>query len=79
MEHFVRFGHTYHDFRGSGWTNIKNADNRNYLKNVHRVLLTRARQGLVLLCLPVIQLIQLVQQISTIQLLTTSPHSAFPL
>jgi hypothetical protein len=38
----------YHDFRGSKWTNINNADSRNYLKNAYRVLLTRARQGMVI-------------------------------
>jgi hypothetical protein len=37
----------YHDFRGSRWCNIKNSDNRNYLQNAYRVLLTRARQGMV--------------------------------
>jgi hypothetical protein len=39
---------SYHDFRGDRWINIKNADNRNYLRNAYRVLLTRARQGMVL-------------------------------
>jgi hypothetical protein len=39
---------TYHDFRGERWTNIKNADNQNYLRNAYRVLLTRARQGMVI-------------------------------
>jgi hypothetical protein len=42
----------YHDFRGSSWNNIKNADNRKYLKNAYRVLLTRARQGMVLFVPP---------------------------
>jgi Uncharacterized conserved protein (DUF2075) len=37
----------YHDFRGNRWCNISNADNRNYLRNAYRVLLTRARQGMV--------------------------------
>jgi hypothetical protein len=36
------------DFRGSRWCNIKNEENRAYLKNAYRVLLTRARQGMVL-------------------------------
>ncbi len=49
---FADSGWSYHDFRGSGWTNIKNADNRNYLKNAYRVLLTRARQGMVLFVPP---------------------------
>lgn len=39
---------SYHDFRGTTWCNIKKADNRAYLLNAYRVLLTRARQGMVL-------------------------------
>lgn len=45
-------GWNYHDFRGSGWTNIKNTDNQNYLRNAYRVLLTRARQGMVIFIPP---------------------------
>jgi hypothetical protein len=33
------------DFRGSRWCNIGKAENRDYLRNAYRVLLTRARQG----------------------------------
>src|ERR1019366_725881 len=43
----LRFAGTdwsYHDFRGAKGQNVKNADNRNYLRNAYRVLLTRARQ-----------------------------------
>jgi hypothetical protein len=39
---------SFHDFRGNRWTNISNADNQNYLRNAYRVLLTRARQGMVI-------------------------------
>ena len=39
---------SYHDFRGNRWCNISNLDNRNFLRNAYRVLLTRARQGMVL-------------------------------
>ncbi len=42
----------YHDFRGSRWCNISNAENRNYLRNAYRVLLTRARQGMVVFVPP---------------------------
>ena len=49
---FAGSGWNYHDFRGDRWTNIKNPDNRNYLKNAYRVLLTRARQGMVLFIPP---------------------------
>lgn len=45
-------GWNYHDFRGSRWCNIENADNRNYLRNAYRVLLTRARQGMVIFVPP---------------------------
>lgn len=44
---FHEAGWSFHDFRGSRWTNIANADNQNYLRNAYRVLLTRARQGMV--------------------------------
>jgi Schlafen group 3, DNA/RNA helicase domain len=45
-------GWGYHDFRGNRWCNISNADNRNYLRNAYRVLLTRARQGMVVFVPP---------------------------
>jgi hypothetical protein len=45
-------GWTFHDFRGDRWINIKNSDNRNYLRNAYRVLLTRARQGMVVFVPP---------------------------
>ena len=35
----------HHEFRGSKWGNILKPENRNYLRNAYRVLLTRARQG----------------------------------
>ena len=38
----------YHCFRGTHWQTIKSAENRKYLKNAYRVLLTRARQGMVI-------------------------------
>jgi hypothetical protein len=45
-------GWSFHDFRGSRWTNVLNDDNRNYLRNAYRVLLTRARQGMVIFVPP---------------------------
>ncbi|MEP7067679.1 MAG: DUF2075 domain-containing protein [Usitatibacter sp.] len=45
-------GWSFHDFRGSKWVNIANRDNRNYLRNAYRVLLTRARQGMVIFVPP---------------------------
>lgn len=41
-------GWSFHDFRGSRWTNVKIPENRRYLLNAYRVLLTRARQGMVI-------------------------------
>ncbi len=35
-------------FRGNKWQNIKSPDRQTYLKNAYRVLLTRARQGMVI-------------------------------
>ena len=37
---------TYHLFKGSKWNNVKSEENRLYLKNAYRVLMTRARQGM---------------------------------
>jgi hypothetical protein len=45
---FTGSGWTFHDFRGNPWQNIKNGDNQIYLRNAYRVLLTRARQGMVI-------------------------------
>src|SRR6266496_843486 len=45
-------GWSYHDFRGNRWCNIANPDNRVYLRNAYRVLLTHARQGMVVFVPP---------------------------
>ncbi len=42
----------YKDFRGKRWCNILDSDNRIYLRNAYRVLLTRARQGMVIFVPP---------------------------
>ena len=39
----------YKSFKGSKWQNINKSDRRLYLKNAYRVLLTRARQGMVII------------------------------
>ncbi len=44
---FTGSGWGYHDFRGNRWCNINHEENRGYLLNAYRVLLTRARQGMV--------------------------------
>ena len=38
----------YQNFKGTKWQNIKQDINKEYLKNTYRVLLTRARQGMVI-------------------------------
>ena len=38
----------YYRFRGTGWNRILNEMKQRYMKNAYRVLLTRARQGMVL-------------------------------
>jgi Uncharacterized conserved protein (DUF2075) len=45
---FAGSGWSYHDFRGTRWCNIANRDSRRYVCNAYRVLLTRARQGMVI-------------------------------
>lgn len=37
-----------HSFVGSGWRNILSEERKTYLRNAYRVLLTRARQGMVI-------------------------------
>jgi len=39
---------SYHDFVGSKWQNVNKPERREYVKNTYRVLLTRARQGMVI-------------------------------
>jgi DUF2075 family protein len=38
----------YKNFRGSNWQNVNDETRQQYLKNAYRVLLTRARQGMVI-------------------------------
>ena len=39
---------SYNAFRGSKWTSVRKPDRQQYLRNTYRVLLTRARQGMVI-------------------------------
>jgi DUF2075 family protein len=39
---------SYHSFVGSKWNAIHKPERRQYLRNAYRVLLTRARQGMVI-------------------------------
>ncbi len=43
---FVNDKWTYNSFTGNKWNNVNSEENRLYLKNAYRVLMTRARQGL---------------------------------
>lgn len=45
---FGKQGWQFRSFRGSKWDQVKKQDRRQYLLNAYRVLLTRARQGMVL-------------------------------
>jgi hypothetical protein len=43
---------THHEFKGKKWQNVNKPDRRQYLRNAYRVLLTRARQGMVIFVPP---------------------------
>ncbi|RDK88867.1 DUF2075 domain-containing protein [Marinirhabdus gelatinilytica] len=47
--HKIDRGWKYQNFKGTKWQNINNELDKEYLKNTYRVLLTRARQGMVIL------------------------------
>lgn len=49
---FLGSGWGYHTFRGDRWQSVHKEDRRNYLRNAYRVLLTRARQGMVIFVPP---------------------------
>jgi hypothetical protein len=45
-------GWSYNDFRGNRWERIRSIERQAYLRNAYRVLLTRARQGMVIFLPP---------------------------
>ena len=45
---FVQSDWNYHSYVGSRWTSVHKADRQQFLRNAYRVLLTRARQGMVI-------------------------------
>ena len=45
---YTKDGWKHLSFRGNRWTHIRKKERKNYLKNAYRVLLTRARQGMVI-------------------------------
>jgi len=49
---FTKNGWQHWSFRGNRWQRINKSERQNYLKNAYRVLLTRARQGMVIVIPP---------------------------
>jgi len=49
---YAKKGWEHWSFRGHRWNHIKKLERQNYLKNAYRVLLTRARQGMVIVVPP---------------------------
>jgi DUF2075 family protein len=49
---YSKSGWEHRSFCGDRWNNIKKPERKNYLKNAYRVLLTRARQGMVIVVPP---------------------------
>lgn len=45
---FNRSGWSHHEFKGTRWNRVNKPERQRYLENAYRVLLTRARQGMVL-------------------------------
>jgi hypothetical protein len=49
---YTKNGWEHRSFRGDRWNNINKPERKTYLKNAYRVLLTRARQGMVIVVPP---------------------------
>jgi Uncharacterized conserved protein (DUF2075) len=49
---YTKQGWEHFSFIGDRWNRIRKSERRNYLKNAYRVLLTRARQGMVIVIPP---------------------------
>jgi hypothetical protein len=49
---FTSRGWEHFEFKGRGWQQIRAAERKRYLENTYRVLLTRARQGMVIVVPP---------------------------
>lgn len=45
---YDKSGWLYHSFVGTRWTSVRKEERQQYLRNAYRVLLTRARQGMVI-------------------------------
>jgi hypothetical protein len=49
---FTNGAWSHFEFKGRGWQRIRAPDRKRYLENTYRVLLTRARQGMVIVVPP---------------------------
>jgi len=49
---YTKNGWQHWSFKGNKWQRINKLERQNYLKNAYRVLLTRARQGMVIVIPP---------------------------
>lgn len=49
---YTKNGWQHWSFKGNKWQKIKKPERQNYLKNAYRVLLTRARQGMIIVIPP---------------------------
>ena len=45
---WIEDGWRFYNFKGTNWQNARNVDRRRYIANKYRVLLTRAREGIVI-------------------------------
>jgi DUF2075 family protein len=45
---YSREGWRHFEFKGKNWNQVPKAERQSYIKNAYRVLLTRARQGMVI-------------------------------
>ena len=52
LDAIISVGYRVNSLRGDRWCGLHNEDRRNYLRNAYRVLLTRARQGMVIFVPP---------------------------
>ncbi len=71
-------GWSYHDFRGDRWTNVHNPENRRYLRNAYRVLLTRAWQGMIIFVPPGTRTTRHERRSTMIRRIGISSGSAYP-
>jgi hypothetical protein len=64
-------------FKGTRWQAVNEATRRAYVANSYRVLLTRARQGLIVLCLKEMQKIQLARPMCMMAFIASYEYADF--